>query len=236
MEGVTMTRRIRKLSVFLVAVFSLVWVAAPTVGADRFEIAKIFFEYNSTANDLGVHVSLDGEHWKTLTITEPGGSTIFEVEGKGGYAELGLTELFFEGAEPSLDEVLLAHLLSLFPEGRYTFNGGTVDGRRVVSRAVLSHAIPAGPVVSAQLNGTSLIISWNGVTGPPVGFPNKPITIVGYQVIVGSFQVTLPASARHVTVPPEFVESLGAGAQQVEVLAIEASANQTITEGTFTKP
>jgi hypothetical protein len=125
--------------------------------------------------------------------------------------------------------------LALFPEGRYTFSGVTVDGRRLTNRATLSHAIPAGPVVSSQLNGNSLIISWNAVTSPPAGFPNEPITIVGYQVIVGSFQVTLPATARQVTVPPEFVASLSSGAQLFEVLAIDASGNQTITEGTFTK-
>jgi len=231
-----MSRHIRKFPAFLMAVLALAWVAVPSMAVDRFEVAKIFFEYNSTDNDLGVHVSLDGEHWKTLTIANPAGSTIFAVEGKGPYAELGLTELFFEGAEPSLDEVPLAHLLELFPEGRYTFDGMTVDGRRLMSRATLSHAIPAGPAVSSQLNGNSLVISWTSVTGPPAGFPNKPITIVGYQVILDPFQVTLPASARQVTVPPEFVSSLRSGAQSFEVLAIDASGNQTITIGTFTKP
>jgi hypothetical protein len=48
-------------------------------------------------------------------------------------------------------------------------------------------------------------------------------------------QVTLPASARSVTVPSEFVDSLRSGQQAFEVLAIEASGNQTITEGSFTK-
>jgi hypothetical protein len=54
-------------------------------------------------------------------------------------------------------------------------------------------------------------------------------------VIVDSFQVTLPASARQVTVPAEYVVSLAPGAHAFEVLAIEASGNQTITEGSFTK-
>ena len=229
-----MTRHVHKLCVLLIVV-ALASVAAMPVAADRFEVTKIFFEYNSTDNDLGVHVSLDAEHWTTLTITDPAGSSIFEVQGKGGYAELGLTELFFEGAEPSLDEVPLAHLLALFPEGRYTFSALTVDGHRLTNRATLSHAIPAGPVVSSQLNGNSLIISWTGVTGPPAGFPNRPITIAGYQVILEPFQVTLPATARQVTVPPEFVASLSSGAQLFEVLAIDASGNQTITVGTFTK-
>jgi hypothetical protein len=47
--------------------------------------------------------------------------------------------------------------------------------------------------------------------------------------------VTLPATATHVTVPPEFVDSLESGEHDFEVLAIDASGNQTITEGTFTK-
>ena len=90
----------------------------------------------------------------------------------------------------------------------------------------------------AVLNGNSLVISWNPVTGPPDGFPDLPITIVGYQVIVGSFQVTIPAATTplQVTVPPEFVASLPGGENLFEVLAIEAGGNQTITEGSFTKP
>jgi hypothetical protein len=38
-----------------------------------------------------------------------------------------------------------------------------------------------------------------------------------------------------VTLPPEFASSLGAGEHAFEVLAIDASGNQTITEGTFQK-
>jgi hypothetical protein len=72
-----------------------------------FDIARVFFEFNSSANDLGVHVFLDGEDWKRLRIVNPNGRTIFEVEGKGPYRELGLTELFFEGAEPNLADVPL---------------------------------------------------------------------------------------------------------------------------------
>ena len=74
------------------------------------------------------------------------------------------------------------------------------------------------------------------MTAPPPGFPAEPIHIVGYQVIVGAFQVTVPATTLSVTVPPEFVASLASGPQPFEVLAIEAGGNQTITEGSFTKP
>jgi hypothetical protein len=202
-----------------------------------FKIAKIYWEYNDSANDLGVHVSLDAEDWRRLRIVRPNGHSIFEVEGRGAYRELGMTELFFEGAEPSLDEFPLAGLLARFPEGQYEIEGRTVDGMELESEVMFSHAIPDGPAVSAVVGaGNSLVISWTAVTGPPPGFPVKPIHIVGYQVIVGLFLVTVPATTTSVTVPPEFVASLDPGVQPYEVLAIEASANQTLTEGTFELP
>jgi hypothetical protein len=145
-----------------------------------------------------------------------------------------MTELFFEGAEPSLDEVPLDELLAKFPEGKYRFSGETVSGDPLVGKGILTHAIPAGPDVSAEVDGNEVIISWDPVTGPPEGFPDREINITGYQVIVEPFQVTLPGSRTSVTLPPEFVESLAAGEHPFEVLAIEAGGNQTITEGTFT--
>jgi len=226
-----MARHMRMLLVVLVAVVAL-GMGAPGWAAG-FSEARIYIEYNSSANDLGFHVSLDGEHWKSLKIVNPAGITIFEVEGRAGYKQLGLTELFFEGAEPSLDDFPLEDLLALFPEGRYKFVGVTVDGARLVSTGTLSHAVPDGPSVSAEVDDDTVIIRWDAVTAPPVGFPQKRINIVGYQVIVGSFQVTLPASSREVTVPREFVESLKAGEHDFEVLAIDAGGAQTITEGTF---
>lgn len=201
------------------------------------EIAEIFFEYNSSANDLGVHVFLDGEDWKSIKIVNPDGRTIFRVQGKLGYAQLGMTELFFEGAEPTLDEFALEELLALFPEGEYTFEGRTVDNVELAGTATLSYAIPAGPEVSAVVGpGDSLTISWETVTDPAEISPDDEVEIVGYQVIVEEFQVTLPATATSVTIPPEYVASLGSGEHPFEVLAIEAGGNQTITEGSFTLP
>src|SRR5262249_10635920 len=147
------------------------------------------------------HVSLDGEDWKQLMIVNPGNKIIFEVEGKAAYRRLGMTELFFEGAEPSLNDFPLDELLALFPEGRYRFVGTTVQGERIARRATLSHAVPAGPVVSSNVNGTTITISWQPVTGPPPGFPQETINIAGYQVLVDPFEVVLPATATQVTLP-----------------------------------
>ncbi len=232
--------RRRLLPLVIVTVAALLFgSSAPASRAEEipFSIAKIYWEYNASANDLGVHVSLDAEDWRTLKIVTPKRRSIFEVFGRGAYRELGMTELFFEGAEPALDEFPLADLLKRFPEGKYEIRGRTVDGDELESEVMFSHAIPAGPTVSAVVGpGNSLVISWTPVTSPPPGFPAKPIAIVGYQVIVDPFQVTLPASATSVTVPPEFVASLPSGVRPYEVLAIEASANQTLTEGTFVIP
>jgi len=226
-----MTRHKRLLHVFLLGMVVL-GLAAPSWAA-KFSISRLYIEYNSSANDLGFHVSLDGEDWNTLKIVNPAGVTIFQVDGKGPYKELGMTELFFEGAEPSLDEFPLNQLLALFPEGRYQIIGQLVGGARIASTATLTHAVPAGPPVSAEVNDDTVIIRWDPVTGPPAGFPQKRIQIVGYQILVDPFQVTLPASSTQVTLPQEFVRSLAPGTHLFEVLAIEAGGNQTITEGTF---
>ena len=205
-------------------------------GKVQLSLSRIYWEYNASANDLGVHVTLDGEDWKALRIKRPDKQTIFEVKGKGAYKQLGMTELFFEGAEPSLNTFPLQELLSKFPEGEYDFEGFTVDNEIIEGESMFSHAIPAGPAVSTQQGpNNSLRVNWTPVITTPPGFPARPIVISGYQVIVGSFQVTLPASATSVTVPPEFVASLASGVQPYEVLAIEANGNQTLTEGTFIK-
>jgi hypothetical protein len=226
-----MTKKKCLMHVLLLAVVALA-LAAPSWAA-KFAFSRIYIEYNSSANDLGYHVSLDGEDWKTLKIVNPAGLTVLDMSGKGPYALLGMTELFFEGAEPNLDDFPLNQLLALFPEGQYKFTGLTVGGTKISSTGVLSHAVPAGPVVSSEVTDDEIVIRWEEVTDTPPGFPNRRIQIVGYQVLVDPFAVTLPASARQVTLPEEFVESLARGPHPFEVLAIDVSGNQSITEGSF---
>ncbi|MEA2624744.1 MAG: hypothetical protein QOD06_789 [Candidatus Binatota bacterium] len=220
--------------IVFVLVFAGVRSADAQTGRVRLEQSRIYFEYNSTARDFGVQVSLDGEQWKNLSITRPGGDAIFRVAGKGELRDVGLTELFFEGEEPSLDDVPVDEFLAKFPEGKYRFTGKTVAGEDLIGAGTLSHAVPEGPsnVSTAEANGT-LVISWDPVTSSAAGFPARSVEIVGYQVIVDPFQVTLPASATRVTLPPEFFQSLEPGTHDLEVLAIEKSGNQTITESTF---
>ena len=224
-----------RLPILVVAAVAL--VTGVYASAAELAESRIFIEYNQSGNDLGFHVSLDGEDWTRLRIVNPNGRRIFEVEGRRAYRQLGMTELFFEGAEPNLDEFPLEDLLALFPEGEYRFRGRTVDGEAIEGTGTLSHAVPNGPGnVTVALSGDSLVISWDAVSTVPDGFPDRPISIVSYQVIVDSFEVTVPASVTSVTVSPEFVASLPSGEVLFEVLAIDVSGNQTITEGSFEKP
>ena len=232
-----MQRHEARLSVLLVVIATL-GLAAPGL-AQEFDIARIYIEYNESGNDLGFHVTLDGEDWTDLKIYDPTGTKIFDLSAKGGYKNLGLTELFFEGAEPNLDEFPLEELLALFPEGEYTFIGKTVDNEKLVSTATLSHDVPAGPSslsTSPSDCGNTIDVTWGAVTGPAEILPDGDINVVGYQVIVGSFQVTVPESVTSVTVPEQYYQSLASGTHDFEVLAIDANGNQTITEGTFVKP
>ena len=164
------------------------------------------------------------------------GNRGLDIEGKRSLKEQGLTELFFESAEPSLDQLPLDEFLARFPEGEYQFFGTTAEGDEITGAATLTHNIPEGPVVVSPAEGAVLdpdnaVISWKSVNSPP------GIDIVGYQVIVSRedplrvLSLDLPATTTSVTVPPEFLEP---GTEyRFEVLAIEASGNQTITESVF---
>ena len=243
----TMRRCMRKLPVFLVALVTLGLGAASPNGWAKGEMdevalddAKMIVEFNSTDEDVGIQVFLDGEAWKEMTILTPDAHRIFKVRGEGNVKGLGLTELFFESEEPSLDELPLEEFLALFPEGEYEFEGVTVDGIELEGTATFTHVIPAGPVIvwptaDAIVDLNDTVIMWEPVTSTVTGSP--AIEIVGYQVIVEQeeplrvFSVDLPALATRVTVPPEFLKP--GTLHKFEVLAIEASGNQTISESTF---
>jgi hypothetical protein len=233
-----MTRPLKLMQVLLAGLAALALAAPVWAAPARFEASRIFIEYNQTDNDLGFHVFLDAEDWKSVQIVNPAGVTIFEATGRGSYGkpDRGLSEMLFEGAEPSLDDVDLEDLLALFPEGKYKFIGMTADGVQLTGSSTFSHAVPDGPVVSSEVSHDAIVIRWQPVTAPPPGFPNRKIEITGYQVIVDPFEVTLPASARQVTLPREFADSLARGSHGFEVLAIDASGNQTITTDSFEIP
>jgi len=234
---------------FSVATIIILAAAAPKSWAAEipFGKAKIIIEFNSTGNDVGVQVLLDGEPWKRVKIKSPNGLQLLDIISSGSLRKQGLTELFFESSEPSLDEVPLAEFLARFPEGKYEFEGITIEGEELEGEARLTHVIPAGPVITSPQEGevvdpNNLVVEWRRVTEKIAG--SGRLEIVGYQVIVERtdndqlgaaprlFDVKLPATSdpiQSVTVPREFLEPRTE--YKFEVLAIEKGGNQTITEG-----
>ena len=234
----------RKVNVLTLVLAVAVFLAfSPAVWAAQFDEAEIYIEINSTDGDAGIQIFLDGEGWNELEVTDPYGEEILEVEGEGSIGMQGITELFFESAEPSFDEQTLEELFALFPEGKYKFKGEAVEGFMLNGKAELTHAVPAGPVLLYPEEGEAVsleedvVILWEPVVNP---FPGTwlPVEIVGYQVIVEReepsllvLSIDLPAWATQVTVPWEFLEP--ETEYKFEVLAIEKSGNQTISEREF---
>ncbi|MFQ6024273.1 MAG: hypothetical protein ACE5NW_16275 [Acidiferrobacterales bacterium] len=156
------TRHMRLLRVFLVAVVALVLGAAIPEGwahdddGDEipFDEAELFFELNNTDGDLGIHALIDGEGWKKLEIEDPNERRMLLVWVAGRLRRQGLTEIFFESAEPTFDELAPADFFARFPEGEYEIEGRTLDGVELESIAELTHTMPA-PAGGITLNGVS---------------------------------------------------------------------------------
>ena len=85
------------LAVLVVAITSQAGWAQDEIPFDE---SEIFFELNNTDGDLGIHALIDGAGWKKLSITDPMERKMLNVRVKGRLRRQGLTEFFFESAEP----------------------------------------------------------------------------------------------------------------------------------------
>ena len=203
-----------------------------------FTDARLRIEVNATDGDSGLHALLDAEGWKYVKIYDPKGRLVFQVAGGGSVRKTGLTELFFESAEPGFEELPLDEFLKRFPAGDYRCVGKTITGEKLLSFATLTHAIPAGPVLLAPAEGSvtdpnQTVVSWAPVPDPPGS------QIVRYEVLIvedGSvpkrvLSVVLPATQTTMVVPSAFLTR--GSSYKWEILAIETGGNQTLSEGTF---
>ena len=203
-----------------------------------FDEIDFFFELNETDEDLGIQLCLGAAPWKQLKIFDPDGKKILDVRTKGNLKDFGLSSLFFESNEPSLDDMSMEEILDLFPEGEYEFEGRTIDGDKLEGCAILTHDLPDGPVITAPeeddvVDPEDVVVEWETVT-PPAG-----TEITSYQIIVTNdgdprfkYDVRVPAEATSLTVPAEFFEA--DTEYELEILAVESSGNQTISLLFFT--
>ena len=192
--------------------FACALAASPLVLADDdddeipFDVAEVFFELNNTDGDLGIHALIDGEAWKRLTIEDTRERKIMNVYVRSRLRRQGLTEIFFESAEPTFDELPPEKFFRRFPAGTYEIEGKTLEGDELESETEITHAMPAP--AAAHVNGIPLaeqcddeepgfdaptvelpvVISWPAVdrTHPDLGDPqdSPDITIVNYEVVV----------------------------------------------------
>ena len=234
----------------IVAIVASLFMVAPVWAGNNgsaipFSRAKIIVEFNASAQDVGIQVLVDGEPWKHLRVFSPNGRRVLEITSRRSLGKQGLTELFFESSEPSLVELPLPEFLARFPEGEYGLKGRTIDDIELEGTAILSHVIPAGPEIISPVSldnnppvvdPSNAVIEWNPVTDTITD--SDTFEIIGYQVIVEQveplriFSIDLPASVTSVVVPPDFFLQADT-LHKFEVLAIEASGNQTITESEF---
>ncbi len=223
----------------------------------EYDEADIFFELNNTDGDLGIHALIDGDAWRRLQIRDPNGRSLLRVATRGRLTHQGLTEIFFESAEPTFDELLPEEFFHRFPEGEYTILGRTLDGEEIFSESEITHLMPAPPenitvsgvdaaedcdVEPLPAVSTPVVISWDPVTmsHPDLGRTGEPIEVTNYQVVVEReepelllLSVELPPGATSFEVPEDFTDLDSGDGFKFEILVREESGNQTAVESCF---
>ncbi len=240
-------------------------IVAPASSADDdepFDEAHLFFELNNTDGDLGIHALIDGDAWRKLEIEDRDGRRMLKIKVRGRLGLQGLTEIFFESAEPTFDELSPAKFFRRFPAGFYEIEGETLEGEELESEVQLTHVMPAPPIV--KVNGRDaaadcdtplenvirpVMLSWDDVTmshpdseGGGAGVqPPIRVTIHNYEVVVEIDEtpfrtsIILPPGVTEFVVPSEILalSDLNDGEVKFEVLAREVSFNQTAVESCF---
>jgi len=219
----------------------------------RFSEAELFFELNDTDGDLGVHASIDGEPWTALEIQGPNGRLVMEISGRGELRGQGLTQLSFESAEPSFEDLEPADFLRRFPEGRYEVKGFPVEGALLASSVVLSQVMPAPPenilvnrVPAAESCDDPLptviapvLIDWDPVTGSHLEIGKRgPINVSRYQFFVEregvKLSLDLPPTVTQFEIP-RAVTDLGKEFK-FEIIVRTTTGNNTAIESCFRLP
>ena len=175
---------------------------------------------------------IDGGPWKNVRIEDPRGRRMLAVWTLGRLRKQAMTELFFESAEPSFDELDPVAFFARFPEGTYEIEGRSETNRELESETRVTHVLPAPaePMVNGAPKAevcdeedpdfditevsAPVMIAWPAVTTthPDLGYPqgSDDITIVNYEVVVEA-EIELPdgeefTSVFSVIVPPDATE------------------------------
>lgn len=219
--------------------------AAAPVGGDEVQLseAEVFIEWNSTDDDFGVHVFFDGDPWRRMRLLDADETPVMQIKCSQNIAEQGMTEGFFESAEPPTSVLSMKAFLERFPEGEYEFEGKTLDGRELEGETEFTHDIPLPPTRLVPSDGAlvdagmPLVLRFAPVEASVFG---DPLEIEFYEVVLEAetelgelMKIIVDGGKKRpaVTVPPEFL--LPGTEYKLEVLAQEESGNRTATEVSF---
>ena len=239
----------------------------------EFDETRVIIEINGTDGDVGFHATFDADAWYNVQMHDPLDRKVFQEKAFGPLKTQGLTENFFESAEPLClpdpeDEeelvVALAEFLDRFPAGEYILSGKNNENECLSGSAELTWNIPAAPDISETDeeefdSAEDVVLEWaegdnlggkcddgdlvsDGIIPAP-----GDVAEVGWEVVVEPdcdvdfdpervFSAQLPPDYTSVTVPEEFLQSYldeDCSEFKFEVGAIEASGNQTFSEGGF---
>ncbi len=220
----------RKIPIMLIA--AAMSAPALTFAADELEYdeAYLYFELNDTDGDLGIHGKVDGDAWKRVAIEGPDDRTIMKIRARSGLRRQGLTELFFESAEPCFptdpeceDPLDPEVFFTRFPEGEYEWEGITLDNEEIEGEVFLSQRIPAAPVIASVGENLApaadecwdpgdvdeVVIDWDPVThthaslGSDTGAPLGDNSVLYYEFVVEVDDTDYKTTA---LIPPEITE------------------------------
>jgi len=215
-----------------------------------FAVAGLFVELNDTDEDLGLHAEIDGGTWTSLDIDSPRGLPLLGIASKGNLRSQGLTQLAFESAEPSFDDLDPDDFFRRFPEGVYDIKAVAQGGGTFNSQVLLSHVLAAPP--EATVSGLEaaedcdatlpevvapVVIDWDDVTEshPDVGKAAGQVTISRYQFFLeqGAMKLSLdlPPSVTEFEIPANLTAA--GGVFKFEIIARTSTGNNTAIESCF---
>jgi hypothetical protein len=215
-----------------------------------FALAELFVELNDTDGDLGLHAAVDGGTWTSLELDGPRDRAVLAIVSQGRLGSQGLTQLAFESAEPTFEELDPTVFFRRFPEGVYEIEALAQEGGAFESKVRLSHvlAAPAEATVSGLPAAEScdatvlpevsapVTIDWEPVTTshPEIG-RTGPVTISRYQFFVEQgdtkLSVDLPRSITEFEIPTSLTAA--GGVFKFEIIARTSTGNNTAIESCF---
>jgi hypothetical protein len=216
--------------------------------------ARLYIEDNVPDEDIGVHGLFDDHGWRILCLYAPDGTEILSFRPAGPLHELGIAGFFFESNEPPYDEWDYDALKATFAEGDYTVRGINVDGTHLSGTARFTTVVALPPTILypdsiPEEDGDlpvvpfdDMVVRWAPSTQSRDG---RPVDIAGYEVILvnedweGSddsfanpvYDVHVGPDRTELLVPKGFFDP--ETVYEIEIIAIEASGNQTIAGASF---